>query len=84
MITDVLETVGDLPELRNIPRWYREKAIEGAYGARKNEKIKGYSLLIVDDIITTGSTVTEIAKILLNAGASEVAAISLAHTERST
>lgn len=80
---DVLDTVGDLPELRHMPRWYRAKAIEGAYKAGKHQKIRGRSLIVVDDIITTGSTVTEIAKTLLCAGASEIAAISLGHTERS-
>lgn len=83
IFTDVLETVGELPELRRLPRWYRSKAIQGAYKATKNQKIQGYSLIIIDDIITTGSTVTEIAHTLLSAGARAIAAISLGHTERS-
>lgn len=82
VFVDVLDTVGDLPELRNIPRWFRSGAIEGAYKVDRVRGIEGKSLLIIDDIITTGSTVVEIADTLLNAGAAEVAAISLCHTER--
>jgi predicted amidophosphoribosyltransferase len=80
---EVLEVAGDVPELRRVPRWFRARAIEGAYAAKKKPWVEGRSLVIVDDIITTGSTIKEIARTLADAGAAEVAAISLAHTERS-
>ena len=42
------------------------------------EKLKGERVLLVDDVITTGTTMNECAKTLRRAGASEVTAISLA------
>ena len=43
--------------------------------------IKGKSILIIDDVITTGATTSEIAKVLLRAGAKECYALSFAHTK---
>ena len=40
--------------------------------------IEGRRLLLVDDVITTGATVTECSKELLKAGAKEVVVIALA------
>jgi len=40
--------------------------------------IKGLRLLLVDDVMTTGATVTECSKVLMNAGAQEVIVLTLA------
>jgi ComF family protein len=40
--------------------------------------VKGFRILLVDDVITTGATITECSKELLKAGAKEVIAIALA------
>lgn len=42
--------------------------------------VKGKTVLVVDDIFTTGSTVDEIARILTKAGAKDVNVFTLAHT----
>lgn len=78
---EILETSGSAPELRHIPRWYRGVALEGAFHTIKEQWLQGRSVLIVDDVITTGSTVLEVGRMLLDAGADEVAAVALAHTE---
>jgi len=44
--------------------------------------LKGRKVLLVDDILTTGSTVNHCAKALKEAGASKVYAISIAKTLR--
>ena len=46
--------------------------IDGAYEAVDSEFLKGKCVLIIDDIITTGSTLEECAKTLLAAGARNV------------
>ncbi len=51
--------------------------LKGAFVIQHPEKIKDKSILLVDDIVTTGSTINECAKILKNAGAKEVSAIVL-------
>ena len=45
------------------------------------EKIKGKRILLVDDVATTGATLSECAKILKLAGAGEVSAIVIARQE---
>ena len=43
-------------------------------------KIKGKSVLLIDDIFTTGATANEICKMLINAGADKCYVLTLAHT----
>lgn len=54
----------------------REKNIRDSFSSRK--KLNGQNILIVDDIITTGSTIRECGKVLLNAGADKIFAASVA------
>lgn len=46
----------------------REKNAKGAYKAIKTEKIRNKKILIIDDIYTTGNTVNECAKTLVESG----------------
>lgn len=55
----------------------RKENIKDAFELRKN-KIAGQRIIILDDIITTGATTNECAKILLNANADKVFALSVA------
>lgn len=55
----------------------REKNIHGAFRAAKS--LNGESILLIDDIVTTGATAREGARILKKAGAMKVYILSLAH-----
>jgi predicted amidophosphoribosyltransferase len=46
------------------------------------EEIRGKSVLLVDDILTTGSTASECARILKTAGARKVTVLVAAMTEK--
>jgi len=59
----------------------RRTNISGAYEATDTELIEGKSILLIDDIITTASTLSECAKVLLDAGASSVICATLARGE---
>ncbi len=52
--------------------------VKAAFEVRKTEKIKGRSVLLIDDIFTTGSTINECASVLKRAGASRVTAMVIA------
>ena len=79
---EVIEATGPLPELRRIPRWARAMAVEDAFhGTDRAVRLKGMNVVIVDDVVTSGSTVRELATVLLNCGAQTVSALVLAHTE---
>ena len=58
----------------------RSANIRGAFEVRKHRRpmIEGSSLLIVDDIFTTGSTIDEMARVLREAGAARVDFIAFA------
>jgi len=59
----------------------RSANISGAYTASDAELIEGKCVLLIDDVVTTGSTLSECAKVLLSAGASRVVCAALARGE---
>ena len=73
------------PQSRISGQAQRRANVLGAYKAVNPAAFAGKRILLLDDIITTGSTAGECAKVLLTAGAAEVhvAAIAAAnHNER--
>lgn len=56
----------------------RELNVRDAFSVTNKTKIKGKNILLVDDVITTGATVSECARQLLNAGANKVYSLSAA------
>lgn len=70
---------------------YDREPLKGTYGENKihnltfNSKyIKGKHVLLIDDVITTGSSLVQIAKKLLELGAASVRGIFMARTVRDT
>ncbi len=57
---------------KRMSRKERAENVHGAYRVVNREKCKGKTVVLVDDVTTTGSTGNEIAKKLLRAGAKEV------------
>jgi competence protein ComFC len=54
----------------------REKNMRGAFASAK--KLNGENILLVDDVITTGATIRECGRTLLDAGAGKIYAASVA------
>jgi len=59
----------------------RSANISGAYVVSDPELIEGKSVLLIDDVVTTGSTLSECAKVLISAGAKRVVCAALARGE---
>lgn len=55
--------------------------VVGAYTVIDPNAVKGKRILLVDDVVTTGSTVSECARMLKRAGAKAVYCITLARRE---
>lgn len=56
----------------------RKKNVAGAFAVKEKKSIAGRSLLLVDDVMTSGATIEESSRVLLKAGAKEVDAVTLA------
>lgn len=59
----------------------RENNITDAFKLKRNSKLNGRNILLVDDVITTGATTNECAKVLIGGGAEKVFAVSAAIAE---
>jgi len=69
---------GHLVRVRNTPtqtaltRSEREQNLRGAFEVRRAERFKDQSVLLCDDVMTTGATASECARVLRAAGAKAV------------
>ncbi|MES2315612.1 MAG: ComF family protein [Patescibacteria group bacterium] len=57
----------------------RLKNIVGSFSIKNEEQIKGKNIILIDDVITTGATLSEAKKILKQYGARKVIAFTVAH-----
>jgi ComF family protein len=60
----------------------RAQSVKNAFQVADADAILGVSVLIIDDVLTTGSTISEITKTLLKAGAAEVNLLTVARVIR--
>ncbi len=66
------------PQSRETSHAGRRANVLGAYRVKDASAIQGKRILLIDDIITSGATVSECAKTLLSAGAKEVICAAVA------
>jgi ComF family protein len=60
----------------------RERNVRAAFGVRQPSDVAGRRLVIIDDVMTTGATVDECARVLKRAGAAAVGVLTLARALR--
>lgn len=71
-LNHILIRTQDTPRMKKLNRDARSQALKGCFEVRTPEYIYGRSVLLIDDIMTTGSTLEVCSRALLEAGAAEV------------
>lgn len=74
----ILVRTRETAPLYNAAREERRKELRGAFAVAEDAQIAGKNILLVDDIMTTGTTLMECARVLKRAGAQNVYALVLA------
>lgn len=67
------------PQARQKERRLRLNNLKGAFAAGPREKIANQTIVLIDDVITTGATINEIKKLLQKNGARKIYALAVAH-----
>jgi predicted amidophosphoribosyltransferase len=75
----VIKNINTKPQARIENRKERLKNLEGAFSVVDEQYIKARTIIVIDDVTTTGGTMNEISKILKSAGAKKVVGIAIAH-----
>ena len=70
--------IRDNPAQTSLPRSTRLTNLRRTFQVRRPEAVRARRILLVDDVLTTGTTLNECAKALRKAGAGDVYAVTLA------
>jgi ComF family protein len=65
-----------------LTRHQRRANLRGAFAVVRRERIRERTILLIDDVMTTGATAGECARVLLRAGAKEVYVATVARATR--
>ncbi|AGL03584.1 ComF family protein [Desulfoscipio gibsoniae] len=79
----VLVKIRETPSQTSLSASQRRKNLQQAFVVAKPEPVKGKILTIIDDVFTTGSTVSIISHLLRQAGARSVLVLTFAGTRQS-
>ena len=78
----VLSRQGKFARQGSLNEEERLENVKGTFAVRRPEYVRGRTVLVVDDIMTTGATLAECARTLKAAGASRVWSVTLARSVR--
>ena len=71
----VFKIKNTLPQVKQKKRAERLKNLKGAFVVGYKKRIAGKTIVVIDDVATTGATIGEVKKVLQKAGARKVFAI---------
>lgn len=78
--TDILLRSRETRSQIGLTSHQRRENLRGAFAVARAQEVTGREILLVDDVYTTGTTVTECAKVLRRAGADQVWVATVART----
>ena len=67
------------PQAKITNRKQRLSNVKNSFGIKNENYVKNRTIIVIDDVVTTGATIKEIMKILKKAGASKIFGFALAH-----
>lgn len=80
---DCCEKIKDASSQTNLDAKQRAQNVKDCFKVKSEHKkfIKNKIILIIDDIVTTGATTSELSRVLIEAGAKACYVLSFAHTQ---
>lgn len=82
-IPDLLLRQRATPTQGGLDRKGRHRNVKGAFRLRPGLSVAGKRVIVVDDVLTTGATLAECARVLTKAGAARVDVLTLARVVKS-
>lgn len=79
LVTDNLVKIKETPDQAGLDGTARRENLKDAFTVKRPEEIRDKSILLIDDVVTTGTTASEISRMLKRNGARQVFMLSLAH-----
>jgi ComF family protein len=79
---ELLRRTVHTPRLKGMNPVQRREAVKNAFALRAGKDVRGRTIILVDDVITTGSTAEACAKLLKRHGAASVELIAWARVSR--
>jgi ComF family protein len=80
-VAEPLARVKETVAQKNMTLKQRQENLSNAFEVRDKSQVKGKCVLLVDDVLTTGTTASECAKVLKRAGAKKVFVLTIATTK---
>ena len=71
--------IASTPPQTTLSAQSRRENVEHIFSLRDQDKVRGKTIILVDDVKTTGATLEQAARVLKQAGAKEIWAITFAH-----
>ena len=84
VVPDLLYRKRRTPSQGHRSRLQRAENVHGAFALRRPAAVTGRRIVLVDDVLTSGATVEECARILRRAGAARIDVLTLARAVRIT
>lgn len=82
LAVDALARIKPTPSTKGLTRQARIRNVQGAFKVSRPQAITGRAIVLIDDVMTTGATVSACAAKLTKAGARQVEVLTYARTLR--